>query len=214
MIVNPNFANNSEMMGVLYLLSIFCSLLGIFLYLFWVGKEIRIAIFFPNDAERDHSFNPFFKGSITWFIAYPCAAVFGQIIAIVLFLFANHVNTEQSAIRYLKQVQEFPFLYGALIFCIIFIVPIIEETLFRGFLLNWLKKHLGRWWAIGLSAFIFAVFHFGPAQGLGNIEIIASLWILAIFLGILYERVGSLWAPIGLHATFNAVTVLFLTFFS
>jgi membrane protease YdiL (CAAX protease family) len=40
-----------------------------------------------------------------------------------------------------------------------------------------------------------------------------GLGILAIILCLLYERTGSLWAPITMHACFNASTIAALIFF-
>ena len=37
-----------------------------------------------------------------------------------------------------------------------------------------------------------------------------GLGILAVILCLLYERTGSLWATITMHATFNATTIIVL----
>jgi membrane protease YdiL (CAAX protease family) len=37
-----------------------------------------------------------------------------------------------------------------------------------------------------------------------------GLGLLAVILCLLYERTGSLWATITMHATFNALTILAL----
>lgn len=84
------------------------------------------------------------------------------------------------------------------------IAPVLEELLFRGILLPWLRRVLGAWPAIVLSSVIFAAAHSDawPAP--------IPLFILALFLGYLAYRTTSLVASITLHATFNAVSMLVL----
>ncbi len=65
---------------------------------------------------------------------------------------------------------------------------------------------MGPFWRISLSSMVFAFCHFALSQQIENIEILVSIFVLSLFLGYLYEREGNLWAPIGLHAMFNAVT--------
>jgi membrane protease YdiL (CAAX protease family) len=36
------------------------------------------------------------------------------------------------------------------------------------------------------------------------------IFVLSLMLGYLYERTGTLWAPIAVHFVFNAVNVLFV----
>ena len=59
-----------------------------------------------------------------------------------------------------------------------------------------------------IASLIFAAFHFSTSQGLNNIELLVSLFVLSCFLGFLYERQESLLASMALHATFNAISIL------
>ncbi len=52
-----------------------------------------------------------------------------------------------------------------------------------------------------MSGLIFATAH-------GELAALPTLFFLGVLLALLYERTGSIWAPIGLHALFNSVTVL------
>ena len=67
--------------------------------------------------------------------------------------------------------------------------------------------------AIVFSALCFALFHYAPSQGMGNISLLATLFLFALFLGFIYERQASLFASIGLHMTFNAVSTFRILFF-
>src|SRR3989304_2390656 len=66
---------------------------------------------------------------------------------------------------------------------------------------------------IFLAGLCFALFHLAPSQGLGNISLIVSLFAFSCYLGFIYEKRGSLFASIGLHMTFNAVSTFRILFF-
>lgn len=150
-------------------------------------------------------------GSVTWLICYPLVIATGHLIALIIILIGfPHVEYEQVAVKYLKLTQSYPILFIIMGLLIVFVVPVIEEVLFRGCLQTWLKQYLSRSQAIVTTSIIFALFHFSGAQGIDNIQLLASLFLLSCFLGFLYERQRSLWAPIGLHATFNAISVLMI----
>lgn len=83
--------------------------------------------------------------------------------------------------------------------------PLLEELLFRGVLQTSLMRLLKgqRWIAILISAAVFSAIHgwVVPTQAL------VPLLVLGIAWGYLYERTGSLLAPILAHAVFNAINI-------
>jgi uncharacterized protein len=81
--------------------------------------------------------------------------------------------------------------------------PLFEEFLFRGFLLPSLTKYMSVWWAIILSAFLFAVAHLSLSE-------ILPLMTLGVILGIVYTRSRNLLAPMLLHSLWNSGTLLSL----
>jgi membrane protease YdiL (CAAX protease family) len=83
------------------------------------------------------------------------------------------------------------------------IVPVIEELFFRGFLYSFLRRYLGVWPAIVLSAGVFAVAHANVGSGL-------QLWLLGVVLAAAYEHTGSILLPMGIHGCFNFVTAVSL----
>jgi membrane protease YdiL (CAAX protease family) len=95
------------------------------------------------------------------------------------------------------------------------VAPVYEEIFFRGFVLTAWRRTLGVGAAIGLSSVLFVLAHvlfvggesFGEAIRLALVAGIVRLPV-ALVLGWLFVRTGSLWAPIGLHATYNAVLIL------
>lgn len=78
--------------------------------------------------------------------------------------------------------------------------PLTEELIFRGCLYGILRQIGGKFVAIAVSSLLFALIHgHGPS--------LAGLMILSVGLSLLYEKTGSLWAPILLHAAFNGLSI-------
>ncbi len=75
--------------------------------------------------------------------------------------------------------------------------PLIEETVFRGFLYGWLRERLGIGLAIALSSIAFGIVH--PYSPLGMIQVGAAGVVFAL----LREWRGSLIAPMVAHALHN-----------
>jgi len=84
----------------------------------------------------------------------------------------------------------------------IIIAPVAEEIVFRGYIYTATKRFSNRFFAAILSSLLFGVVHF-------NISAFIPLVFLALLLTIAYELSGSIWAPISIHALFNASTILF-----
>ncbi len=152
----------------------------------------------------------FFFGVWALAICYPLVITVGQIIRLVMHLLFQAEEVEQIAVQSLKSTFQHPILFAAMVFCVTTVVPVVEEILFRGYFQNMLRKSMGAMPAICFSSLVFAFFHFSPSQGLSNIELLASLFILSLFLGFAYEKKRSLWAPIGMHMVFNTINVIVL----
>lgn len=89
----------------------------------------------------------------------------------------------------------------AVITAAVIVAPVFEEILFRGFLQTGIRQCTRfAWIAIGTSSLIFALIH-APWQA-------PPIFVLSLFLGWVYEKTRCLWAPIGMHATFNASVIL------
>jgi len=79
--------------------------------------------------------------------------------------------------------------------------PVTEELIFRGCLYGILRQSKGRLPAIVISSVLFALIH-------GHLPSLPGLLVLAVGLTLVYERCGSLWAPISVHATFNGLMII------
>ncbi len=92
---------------------------------------------------------------------------------------------------------------GAVILMAVIVAPVAEEVIFRGYFYGVIRRYGGRIPAILTSSLLFAAIHV-------HLPSLPGLILLATILCLLYERSGSLWAPITMHAAFNASTIVVL----
>lgn len=149
-------------------------------------------------------------GSLSWLLCFPVVSLVAYLLEGLLSSFGVAEEIDQVAVRYLKQILSDRPLFWTSFWLIIAAVPFIEEALFRGFLQTWLRQKMKPMPAILLTSAIFAGFHFSPSQGWRNVDLLAALFLLSFYLGILYEKRASIWAPIGLHMTFNAISEIYI----
>lgn len=188
--------------------------IAMLVYLRLIKKEARHVVIGQNGLGSFwRQVGNFFMGFLTLVICFPIVIATAQLSNIILIALQKQ-SQEQIAVRFLKSAYNNPVAYTFSCIFVIFVIPVIEELLFRGFLQNWLRKIFGATGAILSTALIFAFFHFSTAQGWGNLEIIPSLFVLASFAGYIYFRQKSIFASIGLHSTYNALNVVLMTFAS
>jgi membrane protease YdiL (CAAX protease family) len=183
------------------------------LYFRCLPKPIRSAILLrpgTSFAWQEDIWHAFYS----WVLAFPLVLTLNQVLELVLLkVFHLPQLPDQIAVHFLKSTFQTPLYFLLAVLSIIVLAPLVEETLFRGFLQTYIRKHLGSKQAIVITSACFSLFHFSFGQGVGNISIILSLFVLALFLGFLYEKRGSLFASVVLHGTFNAVSVVNLYLF-
>jgi membrane protease YdiL (CAAX protease family) len=186
---------------------------GLAIFLFIIQKKIRQGIC-RRPFESGHKISEdLWFALFAWAIAFPLVLFFSQALELLIYSIFNITSLpDQVAVKFLKMTFKNPLYLLLSATSIIVLAPLIEETLFRGFLQTFIRQHLGPRQAILITSLLFSCFHYSAEQGLGNIPIIGSLFILALFLGYLYERQGSLIAPIALHASFNAISVMNIYF--
>jgi uncharacterized protein len=198
----------------LQLIILICIFILFYLYSKTQSKSMFKGIWKDRSLPHSKSIGiDFLLGVMTWFISFPLVIALGQFTDMVLYFFFKFENYEQVAVRYLKTTLGSLEMLTVALFTILIAAPIIEEFLFRGCLQTFFKRYMPSRNAIALSALCFSLFHFAPSQGIGNISLVASLFLFALFLGFIYERQASLFASIGLHMTFNTVSTLRILFF-
>lgn len=82
---------------------------------------------------------------------------------------------------------------------VVVLAPALEEILFRGVFLLGISSIAGRGWGLLVSSLLFGAAHYRVWPDP------IPLTLLALVLGIAFLHSGTLWIPIVIHATFNAI---------
>ncbi len=87
--------------------------------------------------------------------------------------------------------------------------PIVEETVYRGFLQSGLLRLTGQVWiSLIVSAAVFGTVHaIGPSESVSPWYAAVQVGVLGLACGAAFERTKRLSVPIAMHAAFNAVNV-------
>jgi CAAX protease family protein len=202
-----------KLRGFVYFLSTFCSLFFIFLYAYSQNrKEMKKMWKDPMTPHARSIGYDMMIGASAWLISFPLVNAAASLIDLLLYLFLKVEHYEQNVVTLLKSISGAPLVFASLIIVVLIFAPFIEELLFRGFLQNWLKRVIGFKKALIITSLCFALFHYSSQQGAGNLSLIPCFFILALFLGFIYERQRSLIAPITLHALFNFISIIRIFF--
>ncbi len=110
------------------------------------------------------------------------------------------VETIQDTVKLLQNSSD-PLLLGLMAFAAIVAAPLCEEIVFRGYLYSATKKFAGPGAAGFCSSLVFAAAH-------GSLAALLPLLVFGVVLVVIYEKTGSLWAPIAVHGCFNGATVI------
>ncbi len=87
------------------------------------------------------------------------------------------------------------------------VVSFSEELSFRGYFFQTMLRGIGVLPTLLFSSIIFAAAH-ADNSGI-TLLAYANLGTAGVFLGLLYLRTGSLWAPVGFHLGWNFAQILF-----
>ena len=85
---------------------------------------------------------------------------------------------------------------------IIVVAPVVEEFFFRGFFYRALRARFGILAAAGIDGIVFGLIHY---SGTDTLELIPVLALLGFVFCLIYERTGTLYTVIALHALNNSV---------
>jgi membrane protease YdiL (CAAX protease family) len=110
------------------------------------------------------------------------------------------VETVQESVKLLQKSED-PLVLGLMTVAAVLVAPLCEEIVFRGYFYPVLKRFAGAWPAAICSAMVFAAAH-------GNLTALLPLFVFGGLLVFIYEKTGSIWAPIAVHFCFNSATVI------
>ena len=159
-------------------------------------------------------FRSFLEGSLRWTFQHPRAILRGLVwgVCVVLVLqvllrplrhVAGNLNTGQFAL----QMESMPLITLA---TTVILAPVVEESLFRGLVFGSFRKH--RLLAYSITTILFCLLHVWlSVLQTGNIHyFVLALEYLApsVAFCVCYEKSGTIWAPVLLHAGINVSALL------
>lgn len=132
---------------------------------------------------------------------------------LVMYLFPDLIDPDQKqAVGFDNVTTQYELVAAYLTLTVL--APIAEELLFRGFLFSKLRRYLNASLTILLTTILFAILHVFGVTDDGQVQLqwmaVGDVFVLAILLGILREKTGSVWAGILLHAIKNTVAFFLL----
>ena len=110
------------------------------------------------------------------------------------------VERVQETVKILQDSAD-PQILSLMVIAAVIAAPLCEEIVFRGYLYSVAKRFAGPWVAGICSALVFAAVH-------GSLAALLPLFVFGCVLVFIYEKTGSLWAPIAVHFCFNGATVV------
>jgi len=153
-------------------------------------------------------------GVLGFLVAFPIAQSVGVVVGQLQNLFLG-VAPDVLAHETLQSLRRSPGDPWAIVIMVLVVVaaPIVEEFSYRG-LVQQSFRGLGanRSIAIVLTSLLFVFMHVPALPNASIAAAIATLLVLSLVLGWLYERTGRLLVPIIAHALFNAVNLALLEF--
>lgn len=142
-----------------------------------------------------------YYGALGYLAAVPVLVGTLAIIALILHI-TKYVPEKQPVVELFLKEENTAFLAYTTIFAA-GLGPVVEELFFRAFMYGALKKYIGVFWSILITAGLFAALH-------TNIVGFMPIMVLGITLAYIYEKTGTLVAPITLHMIHNFTMLLFV----
>ena len=158
-------------------------------FLFWRDRKMERAVQLPVNKVA-----PLKK--YIWILLFGVAFCVGMNVVMVMSGLAMKDVTFLNVSKALYSES-----MGLMLVCQGLIVPIAEEWMFRGVLYRRCREQMKFWGAAFSVSLFFAFVH-------GSVTQIAYTLILGIFLAYIYEKFGSLKAPIFLHILVNSISIV------
>lgn len=183
---------------------------GITLYILWLFLRRRHSSLRPLGFQRQPKWADLVNmliGFMAYFLLY---AVLSSVLSSAVHL---DLNQKQDLVFNASSTSGLVPLLLAFISLVV-LPPLVEETVFRGFLFRGLRTKLHFWVATLITSAIFAVPHMLESSGGGLLWIGGvDTFVLSVVLCTLREKTGSLWPGIGVHALKNGLAFISLFIF-
>jgi CAAX protease family protein len=158
----------------------------------FVAAVIGVTSRTGRPSARKFGFRPFGVGALGWALL---ALVTYFVLAAIYVELANPPSDELPREFGADESTALAVLTGVLV---IGIAPPVEEFFFRGFLYQAFRNRFGVLGAAALSSILWGAIHFKP-------EFLVPLAMLGVILALLFQKTGSLWPCILVHAVNNAI---------
>jgi membrane protease YdiL (CAAX protease family) len=172
------------------------------LWLYLRASGVRLAAAFGLD--REGAATTLKRGALFFLMILPLVWASNFIWRETLLVFGI-TPEDQDILRLVRQART-PAMRAYFVLLAVVIAPVVEESLFRGFLYPAVKRYVGTAAGLAIVALLFAVVHH-------NVGVFGPLVVLAVLLGLAYEVTGNLMVPITIHSLFNFCNLVMLLLF-
>ncbi|XP_019451178.1 PREDICTED: uncharacterized protein LOC109353386 [Lupinus angustifolius] len=169
-------------------------------------------VLFKYNAKPQYEFINFFKkdkllNDRNWIVASVLGFGFLVFLIFLTSLLADSLFGSKPVNPILKEIllySDISRVSCVLVLCIV--TPLLEEVVYRGFLLTSLSSTMEWQQAVAISSIIFSAIHFSGEKFL-------QLFIVGCVLGCSYCWTGNLSSNIAIHSLYNALTLI-ITYYS
>jgi membrane protease YdiL (CAAX protease family) len=160
-----------------------------------------VAIYFASRVERPRAWHFGLRPARFWpTIGWAALGLFAYWTLAIVYVAAVRPDEEQETLESLGTDEGLGWLVAAAVLVIV-LAPLAEEFFFRGFFYRTLRTSLPVIAAAVLVGVLFGVIHLGGTPPV----LIPPLVILGVVFCLVYEKTGTLFATIGLHALNNVI---------
>ncbi len=178
------------------------------LYLVQSAITLVILYFFTvykyKISFKDFGFNkiPLLKSTGYVFMMWVTTILtLGLVSGVILYFYGTEIPGFIGQKEHLSIYGDNPIGRIGLIFSAFIIAPIVEEIVFRGFIMQGLMKYISPLSAILITSIVFSILHFEFLS-------IIPIFIIGSMLGWIYYKQKSLWGALMFHAINNGFALI------
>ncbi len=165
---------------------------------------VAAAIFFASRVSKPRAWHFGLRGTHFWpALGWAALGMVSFYVITVIYAALVQPDTEQETVEALGGDKgTFGLIIAGLM--VIAVAPVMEEIFFRGFFYRALRTRWSIWTAVALNGLLFGSIHYS-GDGFEGLLVVPPLAVLGAVFCLVYERTGSLFPVIGMHAFNNAV---------
>jgi uncharacterized protein len=168
--------------------------------LIFIGTALLFASFVRKPRAEDFGLR---RARFWPTVGWAALGIFSFYILAAAYTAAVQPDTEQTVAQDLG-ADEGTFGLIAAGFMVVCVAPVAEEFFFRGFFYRALRSRFSIIVAALIDGLLFGVIHY-PGDGAEGLLIIPPLAALGVMFCLVYQRTGTLYPVIALHALNNAI---------